>query len=186
MVSFTCEDLHAQGLTLISPAAAAFAVMTEDIRRRTQIQNPDGPPFPPEPIPNNLEFAAILHKYNEKAVAGLAIEWKFEDVRGHHYKSRFTSAFGRNLLLPFGARPAQLALYGYWHTILPGSKRLLADAKIFGNNIDVRPPRGEEVWRGGGVGSRSGSHASRAPNDFAGTRQSLACSYPGWTSGYRD
>ena len=28
----------------------------------------------------------------------------------------------RNLLLPFGTRPEQLAIPGYWQTILPGSQ----------------------------------------------------------------
>ena len=32
--------------------------------------------------------------------------------------------------------------------------------KIFGDNTDVRPPRDEEVWRGGGVGSGGGGRNS--------------------------
>ena len=159
MASFSCVDLHANGLTLISPNNNEFAPLLEDIRRRTQVRNPDGPPFPPEPIPDNLEFAAILLNHSEKAVAGLALEWQFEDVTGHRYSSRSTSAFGRALLLPFGFRPEQLAVQGYWHTILPGSKRLLADRSIFGDNTDVRAPRSDEVWRGGAVRAGGGGRA---------------------------
>ena len=160
MATFSCEDLHGRGLTLISSADDQFAALLGDLRRRTEVRNPDGPPLPPQPIPDNLEFAAILVNHSEKAVAGLAIEWKFEDITGRHYSHRSTNAFGRELLLPFGMRPEQLALYSYWHTILPGSKRLLADMKIFGDNTDVRPARGDEVWRGGVVAGGAGGRNS--------------------------
>jgi hypothetical protein len=147
-------------VTLISPTNDQFATLVDDIRRRTQIRNPQGPPFPPEAMPDNLEFAGIRINHSEKAIAGLAIEWKFENMAGHPYSHRSTNPFGRSLLLPFGTRPEQLAIAGYWQTILPGSKRLLAGMKILGDNTDVRPPRDEEVWRGGGIGSGGGGSNS--------------------------
>lgn len=166
MAAFSCEDLHGKGLTLISSADEQFAELVEDIRRRTEVRNPGGPPFPPERIPANLQFAALLMNHSEKSIAALAIEWKFENVTGQHFSHRLILPFGRSLLLPFGARPEQLVFGGYWYTIFHGSKRLIADMKIFGDNTDVRPPRDEELWRGGGVGVGGGGGSRTDSRDL--------------------
>ena len=69
MASFFCKDLHANGLSLISNSSDEFTTMLDDIRRRTQAPNRDRPPFPRQPIPDNLEFAVILLNHSEKAIA---------------------------------------------------------------------------------------------------------------------
>jgi hypothetical protein len=55
----------------------------------------------------------------------------------------------QGLLLRFGRPDAHLALYSYWHTIFPGSKRYLGESGMVGDNTDVRPPAPDEEWRGG-------------------------------------
>jgi hypothetical protein len=55
-------------------------------------------------------------------------------------------------------------LYGYWHTILPGSKRYLGESGMVGDSTDVRPPAPDEKWRGGiGGGMGRGGGNSRDP-----------------------
>ena len=47
-------------------------------------------------------------------------------------------------------------LYGYWHVILPGSKRRIRGSSMFGDNTDVGPPQPDELWKGGVVGAGGG------------------------------
>jgi hypothetical protein len=52
-------------------------------------------------------------------------------------------------------------LHAFWHTIFPGSKRLLTSVgNQYGDNTDVRALEEGELWHGGffsaGGGSRSG------------------------------
>jgi len=45
--------------------------------------------------------------------------------------------------------PEMRAFAGYWHAILPGSKRYVSGGgRMFGDNADVRPPTPEEDWKG--------------------------------------
>ena len=77
------------------------------------------------------------------------------------------------MLLPFGWPAKHLALYGYWHVILPGSKRFVsADGQLIGDNSDVRPPIGEEMWQGGSFGF-SGSSGRDAHADLESITLSL-------------
>ncbi len=72
----------------------------------------------------------------------------------------------QGLLLHFGrSDDAQLKLYGYWHTILAGSKRYLSKSGMVGDNTDVRPPAPDEKWRVGIIGGtgRGGGGKSRDP-----------------------
>lgn len=140
--------------------------MLEDIRRRNSIANPDGPPFPREPIPDDLTFSAILVNHSEKPVAALAIKWDFEETGGQRYSHQSVNTLGRQFLVPPGIPADRAGIPGFWNTILPGSKRLLIESKIFGDNTDVRAPRSDEVWRGGGIGSSGRSRRSADPARF--------------------
>jgi hypothetical protein len=55
-------------------------------------------------------------------------------------------------------------VFRYWQSILPGSKRLLHGNGMFGDNTDVRPPQGAEVWRGGGFMMSGGSNNRPDPD----------------------
>jgi hypothetical protein len=60
-----------------------------------------------------------------------------------------------------------LKLHGYWHVILPGSKRCSSrDGRLLGDNSDVRPPAGDEVWTGGGVGGGGSGSGGRNPAEI--------------------
>ena len=169
MASFSCKDLHAHGVSLLPPSNADFARLLEDIRRRAQAVVTGKPPFLPKSIPDDLEFAAILLNHSGKAIVGLATEWQFEVSTGHRYSRRFSGmqGLGGNLLTPFGVPPERLAFLRYWQSIFSGSKRLLADSQMFGDNTDVRLPQGSELWRGG-VGGSGGGGNSGSRSDLKG------------------
>jgi len=54
-------------------------------------------------------------------------------------------------------------LYGYWHTILPGSNVNLGESGMVGNNTDVRHRAPMKKWRGGIAGTGRGGGNSRDP-----------------------
>jgi hypothetical protein len=68
-----------------------------------------------------------------------------------------------SVLAPFGLEERVRKLYGYWHVILPGSKRGIRGNSMFGDNTDVRPPQPEEVWKGGILGGGGRSRRSPGP-----------------------
>jgi len=104
-------------------------------------------------------LSAILVNRSQFGIAAVQQEWRFHkaDFPGFDgltptYRSIFGPGANPSVLLPFGLLPKQLKLYGYWHVILPGSKRYLSPAgELIGDNSDVRPPEPDEVWTGGGV-----------------------------------
>ena len=70
------------------------------------------------------------------------------------------------MLLPFGVPENVLRMWGYWKTILPGSKRYLGESGMVGDNTDVRLPSPDEKWptgRGMVVGFRGGGGSARDP-----------------------
>jgi hypothetical protein len=103
------------------------------------------------------EVSAILLNRSRNGIAAIQQVWTFEEVNGRQHSSSIGSGSNPSLLLPFGIAEKSLKLYGYWHVILPGSKRYLnANGEQAGDNSDVRPPAADEVWRGGVVGARAG------------------------------
>jgi hypothetical protein len=168
-VNFRCEDLPKHGLVLVHPASKDYDPLLSDIQRR--LANPvDGsPPLPvqfrPRIVPEERPTSAILLNRSSKAIAGLQVVWRFETETGRSYRNSQGILSPQGLLLRFaGPNDAQLKLYGYWHTIPPGSKRYLGESGMVGDNTDVRPPTEEEKWRGGIVtGGGSGGMNSREP-----------------------
>jgi hypothetical protein len=83
--------------------------------------------------------------------------WRFETVTGRSYRHSCGMLSVQSLLLSFGrSEDSLLKLFGYWHTILPGSKRYLSESGMVGDNTDVRPPTPDEKWRGGGIAGGGG------------------------------
>jgi hypothetical protein len=66
-----------------------------------------------------------------------------------------------SVLLPFELDDKQRAWQLYWHAVLPESKRYLAGSEMIGDNSDVRPPQGDEVWVGGIIGYGGGRGSRR-------------------------
>jgi hypothetical protein len=69
---------------------------------------------------------------------------------------------GTSLLEPFGLDERTRKLYGYWHVILPGSKRGIRANRMFGDT-DVRLPQTDERWTGDGFGGGGGSRRPLDP-----------------------
>ena len=153
MTVFSCQDFRDRGLRLVSPADSDFGSLLEDIRRRTAAPHPAIAVLPwRASIPADLEFAAILRNQSDHAIAGLALEWRFEEADGRQTDHQVISAFAKQLLIPHSVAPELLRMTRYWSSILPGSKRLLAGAEMFGENTDARAPEPEEVPFGSGLG----------------------------------
>ena len=111
----------------------------------------------------DLEFAAILRNQSDHAIAALALEWRFDEADGRQNTHQVISAFAKQLLIPHGVAPGLLRMTRYWSSILPGSKRLLAGAEMFGENTDARAPEPEEIPFGIGFGTGGGTGGGRLP-----------------------
>jgi hypothetical protein len=168
-VTFLCEDLPKHHLVLVPPASEGYDPLLSDIQRRLSDPIDGSPPLPehlrPRISPEDRPTSAILLNRSSKAIAALQVVWRFETQTGRSYRHSQGMLSPQGLLLRFGrSDDAQFKLYGYWHTILPGSKRYLGESGMVGDNTDVRPPAADEKWRGGiiGVTGRGGGN-SRDP-----------------------
>lgn len=92
----------------------------------------------------------------------MQLVWRYEDVAGRTYTHSWTNAFGRALLLPFATQASSMKMRAYWNTILPGSKRYLAENEMAGDNTDVRKPAPDEIWQGG-AGAGGGDRDRSTP-----------------------
>jgi hypothetical protein len=168
-VNLLCEDLPKQRLVLVPPTSEDYDPLLSDIQHR--LADPvDGSPPLPEHLrsriaPEDRPTSAILLNRSSKAIAALQVVWRFETETGRSYRHSQGMLSPQGLLLRFGrSEDSQAKLYGYWHTILPGSKRYLGESGKLGDNTDVRLPAPDEKWRGGVIAGtgRSGGN-SRDP-----------------------
>jgi hypothetical protein len=155
-----CEGLRDAGIVLIPHDSPNFARLLSDITRHIKSPPPGGPP----PLPNGkLELpdpgdpaSAILWNGSGKPLCAWTVIWKPGG------SSVFTANFG-SLLLPFGHKPERRAFETYWRTIMPNSKRWLRAGAVLGTNADIRPPAGDEIWKGGVVRG-GGAGVRRTPD----------------------
>lgn len=103
--------------------------------------------------PEDLERSAILLNYSDKVIVQVEARWNVTAPDGPTW-IRCQGLLGQISILPL--RPTHPVI-GFWHTIMPGSVRLLTREHLFGNNLDIRSPRPEELHRGGWVEGRGGS-----------------------------
>jgi hypothetical protein len=169
-MEFRCEDLPQYGLRLAGPSSPDYAAALADLRRHSD-QPVSGSPPRPEQFRTHISqedssTSAILFNQSKKTIAALQVVWRFETITGHTPRHSRHLLSPQVLLLPFGNPPGSLKVLGYWHAILPGSKRYLSQSGMVGDNTDVRPPAPEERWpgKGGifGIG-RSGGMNLRDP-----------------------
>jgi hypothetical protein len=86
------------------------------------------------------------------AIASVAYIWTFRRENGRTSTHSFSPGTNPSTLLPFGLDERFRAIYAFWHTVFPGSKRLMTSSGfLVGDNTDVRPPAGDELWQGGSV-----------------------------------
>jgi hypothetical protein len=168
-VEFLCEDLPHHGLVLVPPSSPEYDPLLADIQRRLDQPTDGAPPIPEKFRPRISEedrpTSAILLNRSPKSVAAMQAVWRFETVTGRSYRHSRGMLSVQSLLLSFGrSEDSLLKRFGYWHTILPGSKRYLSESGMVGDNTDVRPPTPDEKWRGGAItGSGGGGVSGRDP-----------------------
>ena len=169
-MNFLCEDLAKHGVLLVPQTSKDYDPLLSDIINRLAAPVDGSPPFPeilrPRISQEDRPTSAILLNQSTKGIAALHVVWRFETETGHSYRHSIGMLSPQGLLLRFGILDeAQLKLYGYWHTILPGSKRYLGESGLVGDNTDVRPPAQEEKWRGGIMGGGSRGFHGENPRD---------------------
>ncbi len=147
------------GLPLITPEDPALVELVREIQSRPQ-------PFPSWPA-GDLDTAAVLLNQNRKAIVALTYIWQHTG-RGMS-KSRHSN-LGSSLQLEVLSGHASV-VRDLGSFILPGSKRLITERGMFGNNLDVLDPHevarsGGYMGAGGGGGSR-GAAAVALSLDFA-------------------
>lgn len=167
-MEFHCEDLPQYGVVLVPPSSPEYDLLLADIQRR--IDHPvEGSPPLPESIHGRIseqdrETSAILLNRSPHGITAIQQVWSFQEANGRAYTSAIGGGWNPSVLLPFGIPEKLLKLYGYWHVILPGSKRYLSgNGEQVGDNSDVRPPEPDEVWTGGVMSTRAGGDCSRGP-----------------------
>jgi hypothetical protein len=162
-MEFLCEDLRQFGVVLIPPSAPDYDARLADIRWRVDDPIEGSPPIP-ERMRGRIddedrETSAILVNRSPFGIAAIQQVWSFRESGGHTYTHSIgPGANNPSILLPYGIPERDLKRRGYWDVILPGSKRYLSrNGRMLGDNSDVRPPAGDEVWTGGGMGGGSAS-----------------------------
>jgi hypothetical protein len=158
MAELNCRGLAEFGLPLVTLEDPAFASMVRDIESH---------PGPWSDVPAFVsDRAAVLLNRSGRAIVGLQCIWRYRTADGKPRTTRF---------LNFGSSAQREVLSGRSKVvqdlgtfILPGSKRLITEQGIFGNNLDVLTA--EELPRSkgycGGFGSsdriRESSDAAEA------------------------
>lgn len=148
---------------LIPPESPHYDSLLADIQRRSGQRTDGEPPIPDEFRPGISEedraTSAILVNIGTKPIAAMHAVWRCDTVTGRSFRRSYGMLSAQSLLLLFGRRSDDpwRKIAGYWHTILPGSKRYISQSGLVGDNTDVRPPNDDEKWRGGIVtGGRAG------------------------------
>lgn len=160
----TFRDLAEYGLPLFAPGTPEFQSGFEAIR---QLPLPFGPPS--DLLPEN---AALLENRTNSAVITMAHVWKYSFSDGEVRSSlHLNLGSGTRMDVLTGRRKAVRDLTSF---ILPGSRRLIAEQGIFGDNRDVlpSPPGIGGAWAGGGMGGRAAAMRSAGGGE-AGSEQSV-------------
>jgi hypothetical protein len=165
-MEFHCEDLPQHGVLLIPPASPEYDVLLADIQRRMEHPVEGSPPVVEMPRPRirpeDRDVSAILVNRSPHGIAAIQQVWTLRGPDGRAATSSIGDGGNPSVLLPFGLPAQMLKLYGYWHVILPGSKRYLSiNGDQAGDNSDVRPPDAEERWKGGIGGGGGGRRLHR-------------------------
>jgi hypothetical protein len=171
-MEFLCEDLPRFGVILVPPSSSEYDRLLGDIQRRIDHSSEIAPSLPESMRPRILEedrdTSAILLNRSQHGIAEIQEVWTFEEANGRSYTSSIGGGANPSVLLPFGLSEKVLKLYGYWHVILPGSKRYLSrNGEQVGDNSDVRPRGPDEVWTGGGFGVGGGGGRQRSQGPLA-------------------
>jgi hypothetical protein len=147
----TCSDLAEFGLPLVAPGQPEFLSLVHDIESRPQ-------PFRSWPV-DDLTNSAVLLNQSGKAIVAISYAWRYLNATGAAHTSRISNLVSSMQLDVLTGRSGVMRDFGTF--ILPGSKRLVTERGMFGNNLDVLGS-GEESrgagYTGAGGGGRTSSH----------------------------
>jgi hypothetical protein len=144
------HDLAEFGLPFVTPDDSAFPRLVSEIQIRPR-------QFGPEPD-SDLSSAAVLLNQSRKAIVILVYIWKYMMAGGQTRTNRHsTLGSGRQMDVLTGRVGVTRDHDSF---ILPGSKRLITQEGMFGDNSDVLPA--DSAPNGGGYGvAGSGSMLRR-------------------------
>jgi len=152
-VALICEDLERYGVVLVAPTSERYFELLADIERALSVRPKGAAPVDAADLSRISEHdtrgSAILLNQASVAIASMATVWWSRGRDGDILPFRRLPGTNPSVLLPFALDPRQRIWSAYWHTILPASKRLLTVNEMYGDNTDVRPPVGDELWSGG-------------------------------------
>ncbi len=117
-----CEDLPRYGVVLLPPSSPGYAHVFADIQER--LANPV-PGSAPElfDVGDPSYPTMVLCNRSQTAVAAVSWIWKWEPETGRPRGMSVLAVGVPSVLAPFGLDEPVRKLYGYWHVILPESKR---------------------------------------------------------------
>ena len=166
MIETTYRDLAEFGLPLITPGKPAFDLRFEQIRN---IPEPFRPDF--DRIPDR---SAVLENQSDNTVITVRYVWRYTATNGEtRTSSCLNLGSSRQMDVLTGREKAARDLSSF---ILPGSRRLITEEGMFGNNSDVlaqQPAIGGGGWgfASGGRGRTRGMNA--LDRDVAGIELAL-------------
>ena len=134
----TYRDLRRFGLEFVTPETEQFSSLLQEIQDRP-------PSIGPWPVVDADAPAAVLLNQSGKAIVALAYCWKYTTVDADVRTSR-CSNLGSSMQMDVLTGRAEVSKDRF-SFILPGSKRLITQNGMFGDNSDVLPP--ESASRGG-------------------------------------
>ena len=145
MIPVTYRDLPKFGLPFLKPDDPLFGSVAQEIRELRE--------YPVPQISGDLNTAAVLLNQSGKAIITLAWIWRYALAGQEPRTSRhFNLGSGTQMDVLAGRTRVAPDPVSF---ILPGSKRLITEAGMFGDNTDVlaREPRTRGVAGGGGRGA---------------------------------
>jgi hypothetical protein len=152
MTQTNYRDLAEFGVPLVTPKDLEFRSLVLDIESR-----PD--PFNHWPI-DEINSAAVLLNQSEKTIVALEWVWRYTSAEGAVRTSHYSN-LGSSMQLEVLNGHAEIAR-DLGTFILPGSKRLINEQGMFGNNLDVLPDAGGICGGYGAVGRGGRSDGSQS------------------------
>jgi hypothetical protein len=141
------QGLPEHGLPLVPPEAPEFPELVRDIQSRPQ-------PFGNWPT-GDLTSAAVLLNQTGRAIVTLTYFWRYT-LANRQKRTNTFSNLGSSMQMDFLSGRSTAVPQDLGSFILAGSKRLLTQQGMYGNNLDVLPPQPEGCRGGGYTGSTGG------------------------------
>lgn len=153
MPSSGYHDLPEFGLPFVTPEDPKFPGLVQEIQKRPQ-------PFGLQPT-GDLSNAAVLLNLSGKAIVTLAYMWRYTMSDGRTRTSRHSNLGSSMQMDALTGRSGVAHDRGSF--ILSGSKRLITQEGMFGDNFDVIPESG--IHSGSYVGMGAAGRLRTGPDD---------------------